>query len=239
MNRRKEPFNNVSEDSRPRAYLLGQLTPQEREEFEEELFADTERLEALHHAETDLFDDAAAGRLSPSDLEAWNRYVLSRPHLAQRAAFARSLAQHREQTPFHPHAWKYLLPAVAASLLLFLVFYRPAPATRPAPRSTPAIIATFQLQSGTLRSNDAAQILRIPSNANFIRLNLAAPDPATLREATTLRLRHVDSGRQTWQGPSNASVPREVFLAGDMIATLLNSRGEELADYTFRVELLQ
>ncbi|MEJ1929913.1 hypothetical protein WDZ92_06470 [Nostoc sp. NIES-2111] len=228
----------MSEDSRPRAYLLGQLTPQEREEFEEELFADTERLEALQHAETDLFDDAAAGRLSPSDLEAWNRYVRLQPRLRQRTTFAHAWKNRKAPRSF---PWLLILPEemVVAPIIAFLAAFLFLIDDKPVRPKPAPITFAFQLQSGTLRSNDAAQILRIPSNANFIRLNLAAPDPATLREATTLRLRHVDSDRQTWQGPSNASVPREVFLAGDMIATLLNSRGEELADYTFRVELLQ
>lgn len=230
MNRRKEPFNNVSEDSRPRAYLLGHLSGEERQAFEEQLFNDAALWEDLQLAETDLFDDAAAGRLQGKDLEAWHRYLRSQPHLRPRTNFAEAWKRRTARKPF---PWSIFLPKnilvapVIAFLaaFLFLIQYQPS-----RPKVAPVTIA-FQLQAGALRSSEAPQILRIPANANFVQLEFSNPGAAS-----TVRLRHVDSGSQTWRGPLNANVPREAFLPGDMIATLLSAAGEELADCTFRVE---
>jgi len=204
------------------------MTIEEREAFEDLLFTDSVVLENLHIVETDLFDDAAAGRLSEIQLKAWNAYVRSTPRLRAREDFARKFRLLGFPTK---RSWRIFLPLAAAlaALIVILIYRSPQPTPIPSP-----ITVAFQLQPGTLRSSGEAQTLRIPLNAGAIRLRFVNPGAAI-----TARLRHVDSGVETWSGPLNAEVPRTALRKGDFTATLLSVSGEELADYTFRVEFSQ
>jgi hypothetical protein len=225
MNRRREPFNNVSADSRPRAYLLGQLTSTDRDAFEAEMFADAALLEELQAAETELLDDDAASRLSEAEAQAWSAYVATQPRLRGRRSLAAALARPRKTGIA---AWKWLVP-VAAAMMLLLAYFA---ARRAAPE--PVVAASFEVRPGVLRSNEAVQVLRIPPRATFVAIKFRDSGGAV-----SARLRLVDGGLETWQGPLNSRIPRNAFRNGDMIATLLDARGEEIADYSFRVEAVQ
>ena len=59
-----------------RQYLLGQLTGEEREEFEQRLFAEDELLEELQTAENDLVDDYLTGDLNENEVALFRKNFL-------------------------------------------------------------------------------------------------------------------------------------------------------------------
>jgi CHAT domain-containing protein/lipopolysaccharide biosynthesis regulator YciM len=64
------------DDYRIRQYLLGQLTGEEREEFERRLFAEDELFEQLQTAEDDLVDDYLTGDLSENEVALFQKNFL-------------------------------------------------------------------------------------------------------------------------------------------------------------------
>jgi CHAT domain-containing protein/tetratricopeptide (TPR) repeat protein len=59
-----------------RAYLLGKLNAEDREEFEQQLFADDHLHEELQAAEEDLIDDFLTGDLEPDDIPRFHQNFL-------------------------------------------------------------------------------------------------------------------------------------------------------------------
>lgn len=59
-----------------RKYLLGQLSDEDREEFERRYFSDEELFEELQGAEDDLIDDFLSGNLSQADVDMFQRNFL-------------------------------------------------------------------------------------------------------------------------------------------------------------------
>lgn len=64
------------DDDKIKKYLLGQLTGEEREEFERRLFADDELFEQLQTAEEDLVDDYLTGDLSENEVALFQKNFL-------------------------------------------------------------------------------------------------------------------------------------------------------------------
>ncbi len=62
-------MNRPMDDSQLREYLLGGLTPEEREQIEGRMLEDEEFADSLRHAEADLLDEFTAGVLNQQDRE--------------------------------------------------------------------------------------------------------------------------------------------------------------------------
>jgi hypothetical protein len=72
-------------------YLLGQLSDEEQDRFEQESLMDDQRFEELVSAEDDLIDAYVAGELPPEDARRFEARFLSVPARRERVEFARSL----------------------------------------------------------------------------------------------------------------------------------------------------
>ena len=73
-------------------YILGQVSPEDRAEFEERYFADAGLFEELLAAENDLIDSYARGELSGPDRFQFEARFLATPELRERVRFSQSLA---------------------------------------------------------------------------------------------------------------------------------------------------
>lgn len=74
-----------------RRYLLGELSEDDAEAFEEEHFDDPEVLARVRRAEDDLVDDYVAGRLSRRDRKSFERHQLATPGQRERLVAASAL----------------------------------------------------------------------------------------------------------------------------------------------------
>jgi hypothetical protein len=72
-------------------YLLGELSPPERERLEEEYFIHEDTWEALAATENDLIDSYAKGQLPDKERRQFEEYFLRSPRRQQRVEFARNL----------------------------------------------------------------------------------------------------------------------------------------------------
>jgi hypothetical protein len=76
---------------RTRRYLLGELSGQELDQFEEEYVCNSELFDLLSVAEDDLIDDYAGGRLSRSERARFERHFLSSEDRRDRVRHAEAL----------------------------------------------------------------------------------------------------------------------------------------------------
>jgi anti-sigma factor RsiW len=198
-----------------RRYLLGQLDAAEREAVEARLFGDTEFLELVEAEEEELLDQYVAGRLTAKERQAWESYRAVRPDLMRREPFARALRQRLRRGV----AWWRWVAAVAALVVVGWFWMQP-------PRET---ILAVTLTAGTLRGSENAQVVRIGGAVTALAVNFGN------REAVRWQLRAVDGGPVA-AGELRDGVARVPRLApGDYVATVADAKGEELADYVFRV----
>jgi anti-sigma factor RsiW len=72
-------------------YLLGELSPPERERLEEEYFIQEDTWEALAATENDLIDSYVKGQLPDRERRQFEEYFLRSPRRQQRVEFARNL----------------------------------------------------------------------------------------------------------------------------------------------------
>src|SRR5262249_47518718 len=89
-------------------YLLGSLSEEETERFDELCFVDDEFAERLSAVENDLVDNYVRGELSGRKLERFDSYYLASPRRREKVKIARSFQIHAEravaagQSPFAP-----------------------------------------------------------------------------------------------------------------------------------------
>jgi hypothetical protein len=79
-------------DGSARAYLLGELSPEQEEAFEQRFASDDGLFAAVEAEEEELIDDYVGGRLAPALRERFEARLLASPAQRQRVAFARALA---------------------------------------------------------------------------------------------------------------------------------------------------
>lgn len=179
-------------------------------------FAGDEEFRLLVQAvERDLIDEYAAGSMEPGERSSFAGYLALHPRAAERLAFARSLVRSRTRRRLWP--W-----AVAAAALL--AGFWPAES---------GVLAVALTPGGLRSGGDSVQRVRLAPEHRIVRLVLATEG------AVTATLRFVDSGANVWSGQvtdGSVSIPAAKLAAGDHLLTVRDSRGEEIADYTFRVE---
>jgi anti-sigma-K factor RskA len=200
-----------------RRYLLGQLGDRDREAVEERLFADDTFALLVEAEEDELIDAYVSGRLRSGERRAWEAYREARPDVVRREAFARALQKRFEVGRRPVIGWQI---AAAAAVLLIGLFV-----------GLPERGMDVRLEAGTLRGSEAAQVVRIGSGVKKLRVNFGN---GTAVRGTIVA---VDTGRAVWSGPivkGVAEVP--ALAAGDYVGTVMDEKGEELADYGFRVE---
>jgi len=94
-----------------RRYLLGDVSPDERETIEVWFMSDDDAYDVLVAAEDDLIDESLNGKLKKTDLERFNRYFLAAPERQRKLAFDRSLRRYvnKHRPPHQPgHLWDFL-----------------------------------------------------------------------------------------------------------------------------------
>lgn len=206
-----------------RDFLLGRLPSDRAESLESEMLESEELYEKVQIAETELFDDFAAGRMSAPDQKAF----LARYHghtARSRFVFASTLQSRMavmKVAAFHPRTARMVLAAAAITLvaigLAWVSMSRPelptvtptqtAQTLEPAPSVVPPLAGSisFTISLGGTRASTDGSTLLIPPDTATVQLGVALhPEDAYERYAIDVR----DAGdRSVWkQSDLQASV---------------------------------
>jgi hypothetical protein len=102
MERQELSFRNDKLDKLLVRYLLGDLSPEQREKLEEEYFTSDEAWKALNAAENDLVDAYVRDRLSSQDRAQFERFFLGSALARERVKLAAALRKVHHQTDTMP-----------------------------------------------------------------------------------------------------------------------------------------
>ncbi len=171
-----------------RQYLLGQLTGEGLEQFEQRLFADDDLFENVLAAENELIDESIDGELNPPESALFARSLLNTPEGKKKLLFRRVLKNYaeRKKKPVPvPKRWSFLPSAIqsfraamAAAVVIIAGFIGLVPLIR---TLQPATFAPVNLTITTNERALGAQAVqvRLPLNVDELRAHLALPEPLT------------------------------------------------------------
>ena len=109
-----------------RAYLLGNLSPEEQEKLEEQLMIQDDAFTQLLICEDELIDEYVSGGLSAPEREAFERHFLAAPERRQKLGFAQALTKYVEATAPVPAKNQVTLKSFARVFLSLLRLQHPA-----------------------------------------------------------------------------------------------------------------
>lgn len=242
-----------------RAWLLGRLPEAEAERLEGEIVASEETFETTRAVESELFDELARGRLTPSEKEAFLRRYPT-PDARRRLAFASALAQRAESNLVRTARFRWTPWLAAAAVLVVAVaavLMRPAavapdpqariaeapPAEEPLAPAEPipppapirrTIEATLVL--GAMRGDrDSVPAIDMPPDAGSLRLRIEM-HPEDVYEAYAVEISAADGApvfARDDLASSEAGGTRAVVFevdAADLTAGVYELKIEGLAD---------
>ncbi len=225
-----------------REYLLGGLTPDEREKIAEEYFSSDDAFDQMMEAERDLLDAYARGELRGTDKLRVERHLLASDSQLRKLAVAKALAGAAQ-----PRRSVYLryLPYAAMLLVgvgLSVQYYRGRPASAPtgvvAKKSAPPFV--IELASNAVRGGDARQTIAIPGTAEIVRIRFEASELDGVLTAELLAgggsSVFEKSGIAAQAGIASFEVPADVLHSGDFELYLRDSRRNATGYFAFRVK---
>lgn len=195
---------NAEDHNELRQYLLGDLTQEARQRVEQRLLTENNFLEELLLGEEELIDDYVGGDLSDEDRLKFEQHFLSTPerHRQLRFALALSLytlnttekagsksAEARPPAPpteptwaerfrafWNSRAWALAAMTLAVVIIAGSWLWLLRPRTSP-----PQTFATLNLPAGVSNRAEGAQAskVRLPLNADALRISLMLPEGAT------------------------------------------------------------
>jgi hypothetical protein len=183
-----------------RQYLLGQLTGEAFEQFEEQLFADDDLFEQVLVTEDELIDESIAGELSQAEGELFAKNFVNSQEREKKLLFREALKNYVKNAP-KPYAepkpkgfwfsltysFRTALTAVAVVVIAALLSLVPLIShwTTRAPT-----FATINLTISANNRAEAAQAVRVklPLGVDELRLRLSLPEPLTPAKSFHVRV---------------------------------------------------
>ena len=178
-----------------RDYLLGRVTDAQRQEIETKILTDDEAFEELEIAESELVDDYVRGNLAAGDCSEVEQKFLNHEDAKQELRFSRAL--HRYARPIATLStekatsgelwWKqpWMLRTAGAFAIVIVVFgsiwfVRSR-------RNQPSTFVTLTLALSPSNRSEGGTVtsLRLPLNADALRLNLKLPEQIGSRYRVT------------------------------------------------------
>jgi hypothetical protein len=244
-------MNTPMDDKRLREYLLGGLTPEEREQIESRMFEDDDFADSLREMEADLLDCFTSGRLDEAD-RARVAVLTRNPAWASKVAVSKWIAAQATSAPLRRASfgsiwaaprttawWLGWAAALAAAIFAGWMARENGQLRALQAKPTASLVASISLTTGTQRDS-SERTLAIPASSEVLRVEVAAESgyreyvlsvegsgasftvPAELRGATAV-----------------AWVPSAMLLAGHYDFLLKGQRGgaaELIGTYSVRIE---
>jgi len=177
----------IGDEKTIREYLLGGLSEQDREQFEEQLFAESEFHEEVKAVEDALIQEYIAGRLSLPDRGRFEQRLLCTDDQRRQVTFARHLKRYRGQDQRFTNRIKGLLNVfegdrrtvrVALGAVLILVAAGSVLLTIITPRGGPDATIAITLHPGQARGSGELQKLKVGKDVRAVRISLVLRDPS-------------------------------------------------------------
>lgn len=192
-----------------RQYLLGQLAAEEQQALERRLLTEDDLFQELEVAEDELVDDFVAHKLAQAEREQFQQHFLTTPERVQQLTFAAALRRytlkktddesvrmrsalpsevtrgHRIRLAWNAQSWLFRAAALAAAaIVLALVVWVARPHVN-SPQSYATL--TLAISSSDRAQGGAATKLRLPLQAEALRLRLELPETAPQYRIELLR----------------------------------------------------
>jgi hypothetical protein len=199
-------------------YLLGTVSSEDGERFDELSVVDPRFLERLRALEHDLADAYVRGELSNEDRERWQQRYLASPEGRDDLRLAQTLAERERRSAVSAPRWTFrwgLAAAAALALATVAGYLATRPATMPAapvastvgpekpaqPRApataSPAGVVAMTLSAPT-RSLTQPPVLRVPAGTSDVKLTLRLePDDYSIYDVA---VRSLASDTVVWRG---------------------------------------
>ena len=182
--------SNRNDQATSRRYLLGQFTGDDLEQFEQQLFSDDELFEELLSAEDELIDESIAGNLSRDESEQFAKFFLTTQERKQNLRFRRALNRYLETKNKKyfavPRTWRFwpaeswmIRTAAALATLVIIIGLAGIGTLLRNRQGQPRNSLTVNLTISTSSRAEGAQAVKVklPLNADELRLHLALPEP--------------------------------------------------------------
>lgn len=197
-----------------RQYLLGQLTDDGLEQFEQRMFADDDLFEEVLVAEDELIDESLAGELSQNESALFTKNFLNsrdrKQKLLFRPALKNCIKRRNEKRQPVPQPWRVrffqnwsfrtVAPTAAAVIIAALVGLVPLIGylTRQ-PVSLGAHALTINLTIGPSERGPNVQVakVKLTPDVNVLRLELTLPEPSTPELSYRVELKRASGNPRT------------------------------------------
>ena len=204
-----------------RQYLLGQLTGEERMQFEQRLFTDDGLLELLHADEDELLDESLAGELSKNEARLFENHFLISAERQQKLRFARALKRYTSEHqpisgPWSTRSWTFWATAAVAALVLISGIAWLLRPLEEAPRKFVAL--TLTVSSGTRAEGPQANKVKLPPDAEALRLTLKLPESPPQQVKYRIELLKESGETRNFEGVSQDGQSVEVEIPASQLS---------------------
>ncbi len=220
-----------------RQYLLGQLTGEELERFEEQLFVDDELVEEMLAAEDELIDESIAGELSSTEAAQFDEFFLvtreRQDNLRYRKAFKRAL---KRPTPIpfpapRKQAWMYWATSAVAAVVIIAFIASPALRSRlfgPEQRTFTVLALTAVSTDRATATGSSPQKIKLPLQYDDLKLQLTLAEPST-PAGYRVEMQSGDRIKKTLESVRNGQAVEVLVPAADL----------KVGEYAFNVFLIK
>ncbi len=218
-----------------RAYLLGQLTDDQQQTFEQRLLTEDELTQELEVTSEELVDEYLAKQLKPKESEWFEQHYLASPEGKWSRSFATTLHRYVANNPTEKEitSWAEQLAAflkrqavpvramaaVAVVVIVVGIFWS---VRTPSPKS----FATLTLTNSPITRSGGGELARIRVKEEALRITLMVEGPAT--PGFRYRAELIDGGGQTRTlqpirqdaGSVAVEIPGSWLTSGQYVVTL-------------------
>jgi anti-sigma factor RsiW len=225
-------------DEDMKRYLLGRMTVEERDSFEERYFPEPALAEELAATETELIDAWVRGELGEEDRRAVESVLLASPAQRERVRTARALQQRQASTSV---PWLALAAslAVIAGAGWWLV---PRDEPRIVLTSTPptlskTVVPSFVFSGGQTRSEDGPRVLNVPAKAKKVRLEVELLRGDDRYRSYVVRVQTVRGAIVAEQTFARVPLAVEMPAVAGEFEMLVEGDGDLIAQYMFNIDM--
>jgi hypothetical protein len=236
-------------------YLLGALTPEESDQFEDEYFADPKFLEWVKEVEESMIAEYIRGGLAAAERRSFQDRYMAVPELQQRYDEVRC------RTPVKANSWmeaRWSLPLACFGVLLCIltpwIYWQKRTASTAVTAQTRTVtplpgMIEISLAPGLIKGAGSKQTeFSIPPGRG-VRLLFELPGQADGLDCTVVISKMDAVGRlaEVWKSPSTKTTPSgsgqvvraeidsKLLAPDDYIARIFGANGSILESFSFRI----
>lgn len=225
-------------DEDMKRYLLGRMTVEERDSFEERYFPEPALAEELAATETELIDAWARGELGEEDRRAVETVLLASPAQREKVRVARALQQRQWSSSFRWLALAASLAVIAGGAWWLLPSDEPRIVLRTTPPTlSRTAVPSFVFRGGQTRSDEGPRLLRVPGKTKKVRLEVELLPGDDRHRSYVVRVQTVRGAIVAEQTLARAPIAVEMPAVAGEFELLVEGDGELISQSMFRIDM--